>query len=295
MSEQANGPAGEGQQTTAAEQTVLPDGGSEGGNGIKVAGPLNEENRALVEAKKWAGEDGSIDLNKITESYRNLEAHASKALSLPGENATQEDWDKFYSKLGRPEKADGYELRLNTEAVPENFPYDEQSAIEFRSWAHEAGLTPRQAQALHDKFIGHQAARYTEHAASLEKRAGDAHREIVSEWGGADSEGYKQNVELASRAIHQLGLKDALVEGGILSGDGAILNARAAKAFAKVGKELYGEDHMATNANGVLSNPFSDGPNFNLTKQGEMVRSDPKKAAALIRAAGRNPADYGLG
>lgn len=294
MTDATNGPAGETQQTTATQSTVLTDGGSNGESGIKVAGPLSEDNRALVEAKKWAGEDGSLDLNKIADGYRNLETHSSKALALPGEGSTKEDWDKFYSKLGRPEKPDGYELKLNREAIPENFPYDEKSAIEFRTWAHEAGLTPAQAQTLHDKFVGYQAGSYTSMVEDRAQREAAAHREITTEWGAVESEGYKQKVELASRAIHQLGLKDALVAGNMISADGAILDAKIAKAFAKVGKELYAEDTMATTAGGVLVNPFSDGPTFNLTKQGEILRSDPKKAASLMRAAGKNPAEFGL-
>lgn len=297
MTDAANGPAA-GADASGADNrnaaTVITDGGSNGDAGIKVAGPLNEDNRALVEAKKWAGEDGSIDLNKITESYRNLETHASKALFLPGENATKEDWDKFYSKLGRPEKADGYELKLNREAIPENFPYDEQGAIEFRSWAHEAGLTPAQAQVLHDKFVGHQAGSYSSMIEQQTQRENEAHRAITAEWGGPEGEAYKTNVELMSRAVNQLGLKDALVAGKLISADGAVLDAKVAKAFAKVGKELYAEDTMATNATGALNNPFSDGANFNLTRQGEAIRSDPRKAKALITAAGKNPADFGL-
>lgn len=289
---EANGP-GE-TQTTAPTTTVITDQGSNGDVGIKVAGPLSEENRALVEAKKWAGEDGSIDLNKITEGYRNLESHASKALKVPGEDATAEDWNAFYTKLGRPEKPDGYEIKLNPETVPEDFPYDEQGAIEFRNWAHGEGLTPRQAQGLHDRFVKWQADQFSAMKEGALKREGEAHRAIVGEWGEPETEGYKRNLELASRAIVQLGLKDALVEGGALSQDGAIRNVAIAKAFSKIGKELYGEDTLATNANGVLANPFSDGTNFNLTKQGELLRGDPRKAKALIQAAGKKPAEYGL-
>lgn len=287
MTEQANGPAGEGQQTTAAASTALTDQGSNGGAANWVAGLQAEENRALVEAKQWASPDDAL------KSYRELQTHASKALTVPGDNATAEDWDRFYSKLGRPETPDKYELKLNTEAVPQDFPYDEKSAIEFRNWAHDAGLSPRQAQALHDKFVGYQANGFNTARQAVEKAQGDAHREIVREWGDPDTNGYRQNVELMSRAVAQLGLKDSLIKGGIISADGSVLDHKVAFAFAKVGKELYGEDTMATNANGVLKNPFSDDA-FNLTEQGRLVRDDPRKAAALMRAAGKNPASYGL-
>lgn len=286
MTVEANGlPATE---TTAPATTVVADEGSNGNDKTWAAGLQAEENRALVEAKQW----GTID--DALKSYRELQTHASKGLHLPGENATADDWNAFYSKLGRPEKADGYQLKLNTEAVPQDFPYDEKSAIEFRNWAHKAGLTPTQAQMLHDEFVGHQAGAFTTAKEAAAKREGDTHRDLVSDWGDPDTSSYKQNVELMSRAVSQLGLKDALVELGALGADGAVRNATLAKALSRVGKELYAEDSMATNANGVLSNPFSDGSNFNLTKQGELIRSDPRKAAALIRAAGKKVADYGL-
>jgi hypothetical protein len=285
MTEAANGPVGT--PTTATASTVVADQGSNGNVETWAAGLQVEENRALVEAKQW----GSVD--DALRSYRELQTHASKALQLPGENATAEDWNKFYAKLGRPEKPDGYELKLNTEAIPQDFPYDEQSAIEFRNWAHEAGLTPQQAQMLHDKFVGYQAGAFQNAREQAAKREGDTHRELVAEWGDPDTASYKQNVELMSRAVNQLGLKSALAELGALGPDGAVRNATLAKALSKVGKELYAEDSIATNANGVLNNPFSD-ENFNLSKQGALLRSDPRKAKALIAAAGKNPADYGL-
>lgn len=282
----ANGLSDQG--NNRADATVVADQGSNGDGKTWAAGLQVEENRALVEAKQWATPDDAI------RSYRELETHASKALRLPGDNATADDWNAFYSKLGRPEKADGYELKLNAESVPQDFPYDEKSAIEFRNWAHEAGLTPRQAQTLHDKFVGYQAGAFGAAKEAAAKREGDTHRDLVTDWGDPDTSTYKQNVELMSRAVAQLGLKSALVELGALGADGAVRNATLAKALSKVGKELYAEDSMATTASGALSNPFSDGDSFNLTKQGELLRSDPRKASALIRAAGKKPAEFGL-
>ncbi|NKX16203.1 hypothetical protein HGG75_10745 [Ochrobactrum pseudogrignonense] len=72
-----------------------------------------------------------------------------------------------------------------------------------------------------------------------------------------------------------------------------MLDPNVAFALAKVGKEMYGEDSTATNASGSLNNPFSS-ENFNLTQQGKLIRDDPSKAKSLIRAAGGNPAEFGL-
>lgn len=292
MTEQANGLATEAAtataaQTTATDSTVITDHGSNGDNVNWVAGLREEDNRTLVEAKQWKSADDAI------KSYRDLEAHSSKALHVPGADATAEDWNAFYGKLGRPESPDMYELKLNTEAVPQDFPYDEKSAIEFRTWAHEAGLTPQQAQYLHDKFVGQQAGVFTSTLEQRGKAEGDAHRAITAQWGDPDTDGYKHNLEYTSRAISQLGLKDSLVKGGILSPQGSVLDPNVAFALAKVGKEMYSEDTTLLNANGTVNNPFS-AETLNLTKQGQLIRSDPAKAASLIRAAGGNPAQYGL-
>lgn len=273
--------------TTAPTATVVADQGSNSGNVDWVAGLQVEDNRTLVEAKQWKSVDDAI------RSYRELETHASRALKVPEADATTEEWNAFYDKLGRPESADKYELKLNTETVPEGFPYDEKSAIEFRTWAHEAGLTPAQAQTLHDKFIGYQASSFTASSEALAKAEGDTHREIVMQWGDPDTDGYKQNLEYTSRAIGQLGLKDELTRLGALSADGAVLSPKIAFALSKVGKEMYGEDTTVLNAGGTVSNPFS-AEHENLTQQGQLIRSDPSKAKSLIRAAGGNPADYGL-
>ena len=273
--------------TTAPTATVVTDHGSNSNGADWVAGLQTEDNRTLVAAKQWKSTDDAI------RSYRELETHSSKALHMPGENATAEDWNAFYGKLGRPETPDKYELKLNTEAVPEGFPYDEKSAIEFRTWAHEAGLTPAQAQTLHDKFVGTQAGGFTASREAAAKAEGDTHRAIVSQWGDPDTDGYKQNLEYTSRAISQLGIKDELTRLGALSGDGAVLSPKLVFALSKVGKEMYGEDSTVLNASGTISNPFS-AEHENLTQQGQLIRSDPSKAASLIKAAGLNPAQFGL-
>lgn len=270
-------------------RTILDNGGASGSIPAftdLVAG-LAPENRTLVEAKKWASLDDAF------KSHRELETHASKALVPPGNEATAEDWNKFYGKLGRPEKPEGYELKVARESLPQDFPYDETLSVEFRNMAHEAGLTPKQAQIVHDRFVGRQAEAFKSMRENTDQRATAAHSEIVQEFGQPDTDGYKKFVELTSRAARQLGITDALKEAGVISADGTILNAKIGKALGRVGKDLFSEDSFGTGDGAALDNPFSE-TNLNLTKQGQLIRSDPNKARALIRAAGKNPAAYKL-
>lgn len=290
-----NGPGADASVTTTTDttatdnRTTLDNGGADGSLPAfpdLVAG-LAPENRTFVEAKQWASLDDAL------KSHRELETHVGKALVPPGKDATAEDWNKFYGKLGRPEKPEGYELKVARETLPQDFPYDETLSVEFRNMAHEAGLSPKQAQIVHDRFVGRQASAFQTMQQNIAKKAESAHSEIVQEFGQPDTDGYKRNVELMSRAARQLGISDALKEAGMLSADGALLNGKLAKALARVGKDMFSEDSYASGDGGVLENPFSKATE-NLTKQGQLVSSDPDKARALIRAAGLKPETYGL-
>ncbi len=289
MTDGVNGPGADAAAPVTDNRTAIDataGDGSTGGVNDWVAG-LAAENRTTVEAKGWKTVDDGI------KSYRELESRLGQALTVPGENATADDWNKLYAKLGRPETADKYELKVDRTNLPADMPYDETTAIEFRNWAHEAGLNPKQAQLLHDKWVGHFAKGFTEGVSQLTEQVSSAHREIVAKWGDPQSEGYKKNTELMSRAARELGLADALKQGKLIAADGSVTNATLAFALARVGKELFTEDTFATGDGGVLSNPFAK-DTFNLTEQGNLVRSDPNKARALIRAAGGDPAKYNL-
>jgi hypothetical protein len=117
---------------------------------------------------------------------------------------------------------------------------------------------------MHDRYVGKFADGFKQHALKLVSEQETAHRELVARWGDKQSESYKREVELMSRAARNLGIADALRQGGLITGDG-----------------------------GVVSNPW-DKRSLNVTEQGKLVRSDPNKARALIRAAGKDPAVYGL-
>lgn len=290
MTDGVNGPEGGTVVPPTDNRTAIDPTAGDGSNGSGtdwVAGLATAENRTTVEAKGWKTVDDALT------GYRNLEAHASKALTVPGENATADDWNKFYGKLGRPETADKYEIKVDRSTLPADMPYDEATAVEFRNWAHEAGLNSRQAQTLHDKYVGNFAKAFTDNTATVQKEQETAHRELVSKWGDKDSDGYKREVELMSRAARNLGLAEDLAKGGLLTADGGVRSSKLALALARVGKELFSEDSFATGDGGVLSNPFAK-ETLNLTEQGQLVRSDPNKARALIRAAGLNPATYNL-
>ena len=281
---EANGPA---EADNRAQATVIADEGSNGEGGDWLAG-LSEENRNLVQAKQWETPDA------LAKSYRELEAHASKALRPPAEDAPAEEWNAFYAKLGRPEKPEQYEFGL-PEGIPEDLPYDDTFAQKFKAWAHEQGLTPKQARALHDAYVQDFAGQIEASRAEESKAVEGAHQTLVKDWGNPESDAYKRKVEMMSRAARQLGGNDLyseLAEMGAITKAGEVKRPQLAKALASVGEKLFAEDALFGGPS-AAENPFSE-KSFNLTKQGQMIRSDPDRARALIKAAGLKPSEYGL-
>lgn len=242
---------------------------------------LSDDNRRVAEAKGWDSPD------KIVESYRNLEAKIGDSLRPPADDASPEEWQAFYGRLGRPDAPDGYEFTMPQD-LAEDFPYDAESAGRFAQWAHEAGLTPRQAQNLHDRFVqdmnGQFAATGEERMAAVDK----AHDALVEAWGEPSTERYQRSVELANRALRELGgddLAQALIGRGAITPEGAIADPAIGFMLKKAGERLFAEDQVFS-ANARTTNPFTREAE-NITEQGRLLRNDPELARTFIRAANR--------
>jgi hypothetical protein len=106
-------------------------------------------------AKGWAEKLGveSEAAKKLEAKITNIKTLAASVVSLekllggdkitlPKKDAPAEAWGDVWNKLGRPEKADGYEL-----VKPKDLPdaaWDNAAGNEFKKMAHEAGLTKAQ-------------------------------------------------------------------------------------------------------------------------------------------------------
>ncbi len=181
------------------------------------------------------------------------------------------------------------------DGLPDDFAYTEDLAVGFRDWASESGLNKSQAQSLHDHFVRYQADQYVQYADARDRAVETAHQGLVKAWGQPDSESYARHKEFAQRAIRNLGgekLVHALTASGLLSEEGAVMNETVAVALARTGEALFAEDVLT--GNGIDSkNPWAE-DHENLSEQGQIIRNDPTKAQALVRAAGLDPRDFGL-
>ena len=247
--------AGTSEGTSAAAAT---NGSTAAATSDIFAGLQNAESRQWVESKGYKAWDPVVEsarhADKIQSEYNEFKA---KALTPPAQDAPKEQWDAFYAKVGRPEKPEAYEFKL-PEGLPQDMPYDGEAANRYKTWSHEAGLTPKQAQILHDKFVSDRAGDYTKQIEALVQRSTAATGELVKAWGDKSSDTFKQNIQFADRFINQNGgdaLLGELKSNGLLDPDGMILSPVLAKAMAKAGRALYAEDKFVTG--GAAAQPKS--------------------------------------
>jgi len=203
----------------------------------------------LIAAKGWKGPGEAL------ESYAGLESMLGQdRVVLPGKDAKPADWDRVWTKLGRPEKPEGYAF-----ARPEGFEgYSDDFAQAFRGEAHKHGLSAKQAAALHDWWVG-QAQGLAQSAESERSEAAAAAAsalkvEMQAAWGLARDE----KLGAARRAARHFGLGEAeLSRLESLGGSMKLLSA-----LASIGEGLK-EDRLAGGSGGPLS---AEGARAELTR-----------------------------
>jgi hypothetical protein len=180
----------------------MPETVDQPGTGSETGNTGNQQ----TQAPGWlAGLPADLRENESFKSYKTVgdfaKAHIETASKLKdvegklgnsipklGENATQEERDRFFNSLGRPEKPDGYELEGGDKEK-------EQFLSPWKQDFHELGLTAAQAKGLKAKFDGRINALVAQHQAKAQQDIADASTKLKAELGDK----YDANVELASR------------------------------------------------------------------------------------------------
>lgn len=162
---------------------------------------LPDETKAYVANKGWS------DPSKAVESYLQLEKFvgaekASRGVVLPNEKSTPEEINAFYSRLGRPQDVNGYEVKL-----PDGFPDPEFPKMAL-PLLHKHNLTKAQGEALMGDFAemvtqGQKARMEAEQAEFVKQEAA-----LKGKW--ADQ--FDRNVEIAKRGAKKLGFSDEIID-----------------------------------------------------------------------------------
>lgn len=221
-------------------------------------------NKTETAAQDWRA-SLSDDLKRAPslQSLKSVEDLAKSFVNAQGvigrrmEDLTPEQIGTFYNKLGRPEKAEGYEFTDLDKT-------DNKLVDWFRKTAHEAGVSKQAAGKLFDAYRQMETERTQFDQAVTTTRMADEMKALETEFGPA----YDERVELANRALKDFG-GDELVS--FLKEKGLQNNPSLVKAFAKAGMMLAEGKFVE----GETSKKFGM-TSADAAKQIETLRKDPE-------------------
>lgn len=161
------------------------------------------------------------------DAEKRLGAPPDQLIRLPTKPDDKAAWDEVYSRLGRPEKADGYGIKL-----PENAT-EEMKAVsgKLAETAHIAGLSPAQLRPLVDLLQAEANSAQTQAVAARETETRETQATLRKEW-GAKFDVYGKEI---GKLVVDLGgqpLLDELNASGL--GNSLALNRALAKLVDRV-------------------------------------------------------------
>lgn len=125
--------------------------------------------------------------------------------SDPMSEAGAKDWDIVFSRLGRPENPESYDLPEIQ--YPENFPTpSEEQVAEFKGLAHKLGLLPHQVAALYKWDSERNLAFVEQHQQQLTETAQRTEADLRKKYGQA----FDANIGAARNLVHKLGGQDLI-------------------------------------------------------------------------------------
>lgn len=159
-----------------------------------------EAARQHIEAKAYRN---PAELALANYNLTRLQRGDPSVIGVPGENATPEDWNAFYGKLGRPETPEGYEFQFGDDVKTD------PAMVEWGKKAfHDVGLTPKQAQALAEKWNQFAAEQTGAGNAAFTQQNDQELAALETKW-GAD---LQKNKAAGQRVVQALGLSADLLD-----------------------------------------------------------------------------------
>lgn len=186
-----------------AEPTGDGDGGNFGGGGAggsdvtwRDSLPDDMRNHPALQDFK--------DVTGLTKSYLSQQELIGKdKITIPGEDDA-DGWGNLYGKLGRPEKAEGYEYKAPEGS--EGLKVDDELVSQYQKKFYELGLSKKQGEALFNLYNENVVNKINGLTADAEKRRADTQLLLKKEWGQA----YDQNLNMAKNVIKELGDPDLI-------------------------------------------------------------------------------------
>lgn len=207
-------------------------------------------------------------ITALVESHVSAQKMIGGSLRVPGKDAKPEDVAKFkeeaYSKLGRPESADKYNVKL---PVVEGVELTEAQAKTFFPVAHKLGLNDYQVEEILKWDADLTKANAPDHAKDFEKcmTALEKGDDNAPGW-GSTTERYVNTAKRTLETMFHPSVAAQIVASGVGN------NPEFVRGLARIGKELIEDGLILGEEKGITS----DGKG--LLEELDKMMADPKSA-----------------
>jgi len=224
-------PVAETTQTTTETQTPISSTTEQPTVAKSWKEAISEEFRSDPNISKFT------EIDALAKSYINATKMIGQdKVAVPNNNSTEDQWNEVYSKLGRPESPDKYELNVKSDVVP----IDETAIKTFAETSHKLGLNNRQAQGILEFYKNSMEGSAQQSKIDMETAQANAEQQLRQEWGKT----FEDNVRKAgSLAKANLGVEvlDMQLQDGTRLGD----HPDIIKGFAKIA-DMMSEDKIVS-------------------------------------------------
>ncbi len=186
----------EGQTATPAGQQTPAGEGSGQSTGSQNGSPPSFSVPEAYKDRPWVEKVKSYD--DLWKTLDNAQALIGKRpAGIPAADAPKEEWDKFYTVLGRPESADKYDLK-DIEGLPKGVDFSPFRA-KAAGIAHTLGLNQKQAEQLWQYYLTEEMA-----AVNAAKEAStEAQKALDAEFDKITKEYFGEGFDAASKRAQE--------------------------------------------------------------------------------------------
>lgn len=148
------------------------------------------------------------DIDALAKNVVDSQKFISQSVRIPGEDATEEERAAFYTKLGRPEKAEEYTLELKPEYVEKGVKVDDAQQQWYKDVALKANLTKEQANIVFESYVDKEVAAATDQQVSQTEKATKTINELKGIWRSE----YNDNINLINSNLDKFFPADVQAE-----------------------------------------------------------------------------------
>jgi hypothetical protein len=214
--------------TTTSTETIQPTATANTVRGGDTPSPQTSSWKDSIseEFRKDPNIEKFTEIDALAKSYINATRMIGQdKLVIPNNNSTEDQWNEVYSKLGRPESADKYNLNVKSDIVA----LDKNSIKSFAEQSHKLGLNNKQAEGILQFYKNNMEGSAQQSKIDTETAQVQSEQMLRQEWGRDFESKVKQAGALAKANINP-DVLDMQLKDGTRVGD----HPEIIKGFAKI-------------------------------------------------------------